>query len=133
MKKVLIAILLVAGLCNSCGPQVGPRDVVDADFQVPGPAPIVRSVDDCKPACQQLKKLGCEAGDDFVDGTTCQQFCEETIKNGVWLNPDCIAQLEIVTAPKCPEIEVCATEEKSSTFIDKDGKIISIAVIHVHR
>jgi len=54
----------------------------------------------CPDACENLRQLGCEEGEDLADGTTCEQFCEETQKSGHALNPTCIA-----TISSCDEIE----------------------------
>jgi len=52
-------------------------------------------------------------GEDLNMDVTCETFCEETIRNGVWLDPDCVSTLtdEDVTPPECPEIEECAVRD----------------------
>lgn len=93
-------------------------------FIVPGKPPEDQSESFCKVACQHLRELFCEQGypvaskpditctkDDIrVDCVSCEQFCEDTVEDGVWLDGNCISQLlpAEVTPPACPEIETCA-------------------------
>lgn len=110
MKNVT-TVLISLFLAISCGTTPGPREVIPDDFYVPGPAPIAQPTDECTPACDLLRSLKCEAGNNLADGTTCEKFCEDTIENGIWLDPDCVMHLGKVTAPECPEVELCAIRE----------------------
>ena len=77
--------------CTCCGPKnyVPPTDP-----------------ENCAPACQKLKDMGCEEGEDLEnhDGTiiTCEEWCKDTIKQGHGLNPTHILNPEVDT---CEEIE----------------------------
>jgi hypothetical protein len=107
-----VMILFFGGCLNSCPSSPilpAPPEVIDADM--------------CKPACDHLKELGCEEGEPVDTGedcppgmgckdasciegvcmVTCERFCEETEKNGVWLNPTCV-----VNVASCDKIETCA-------------------------
>jgi hypothetical protein len=71
---------------------------------VVGPAPITPIDKDCAGACQHLRDLGCEEGQPLEDGTSCETFCEATIKNGHALRPSCIKTL---TSCDPVEMEKC--------------------------
>ncbi len=67
--------------------------------------PVVVVPDDtdmCPAACENLRSLNCEEGEDLADGTTCEQFCEETQNRGHALNPTCVASIR-----SCSGIEDC--------------------------
>lgn len=93
-------------------------------FYVPGPQPDVMSVDDCGKACQNLRNHNCDLGfavnannqrcdEQSQDKTciTCEIFCKETIQNFIWLDTNCVAEMTIMIAPACEEIEQCALRE----------------------
>lgn len=93
---------------------------------VPGQAPDPDNIDDsiCKSACEKLHELNCnqslpietiqgskcEYGINKQGCTSCEQFCVDTSKHGIYLDMPCIAKLtaQSVTAPYCPEVEACA-------------------------
>lgn len=58
----------------------------------------------CAAAETHLKDLGCisKTGPYTVKNKSFKQFCEETIKNGVNLNPHCISQIS-----SCDQINAC--------------------------
>jgi hypothetical protein len=56
----------------------------------------------CAAACTHLKDLKCPEGEPLEDGTTCQQFCENTQNSGHALNPTCVLAIKL-----CPEINKC--------------------------
>jgi len=95
MKKVLfffsfviLALILSAATC-------GPKNYKGPD-----------DPENCAPACQKLRDMGCEEGEDLVnhDGTriTCEEWCVDTLKEGHGLNPTHILKEEVDT---CEEIE----------------------------
>lgn len=75
----------------------------------PRPATITDSAS-CDPACEHLRDLRCEEGNDIhmPDDTkvTCAQWCKETQSNGVWLNPKCVEKIT-----QCSQIETCAEKK----------------------
>ena len=70
-----------------------------------GPKPVVYhppiDQDQCAPACERMKSLGCEEGGD-IEGLTCTEWCVATLDVGHGLNPTCIVQINA-----CGEIEKC--------------------------
>ena len=112
MKYTLTAMALVLISCTDCS----------SAPPIPSP-PIVTDVSMCAPACEHLRALGCEegtpvrtgeacpAGMGCKDGTcingtcqvTCERFCSDVEKSGVWLNPTCVMGIDA-----CNKIETCA-------------------------
>lgn len=95
MKKFFLFLMFI-GLATllsaaTCGPQnyKGPDDP-----------------ENCAPACQKLRDMGCEEGEDLVnhDGTkiSCEEWCITTLKEGHGLNPTHILNPEV---DSCEEIE----------------------------
>ena len=111
-KTLLIALALFATNCIGCPPNITPDPIVIVDTNM------------CQPACTNLRALGCEEGTpiftgepcnagmgcsdgatciDYMCKVTCERFCEDTQKNGVWLNPTCVTKIT-----DCSDIETCA-------------------------
>lgn len=110
MKKILtILFVCLLGCTSTNNPIINPNGPIDPS-----------STDGCAPSCKHLRDLNCDIGFPFdknnmrcqneldTSCTTCETFCENTIKNNVWLNTDCVVLISKVTAPLCPEIEVCS-------------------------
>lgn len=113
-------------LCNSCVPTPKPPVVT------PVP-PAVVDQDACLAACDNLNRLNCEDGKDIETKTKCLinaecgvgqtcsakglciapcvTFCRDTEEQGVWLDPNCVAE---ITA--CDQVDNCplATPKVSS-------------------
>ena len=85
MRRVIVLILALFFIGANC--EKKPVVIVPDD------------TDQCPAACENLRSLGCEAGQTLEDGTTCEQFCEETQKRGHALDPTCLA-----TIKSCGEI-----------------------------
>lgn len=85
--------------------------------------PVIDDSDVCVQACQHLNDLGCEEGrpvasgvecvsdsdcregDDCVDRVChapCATFCRETQDWGIWLQPRCVAEINL-----CGDIDRC--------------------------
>lgn len=47
----------------------------------------------CNRACSHLRDLGCEEGFPLEDGTTCEQFCNETQENGHYVDTDKVCKI----------------------------------------
>lgn len=85
----LLALLTLGATCDDHKPD--PKIPTDSEL--------------CPEACDNLRKLGCEEGDDLVDGETgmvvpCEIFCLDTQANGHALNPTCVA-----TITDCNQLE----------------------------
>lgn len=87
MKKLLL--LLAFGFLCACEEHESTPTPVDPADQTACPA-----------ACEHLRELGCEEGEPLEDGTTCEQFCEQTQEQGHALRPSCVA-----TITTCSELE----------------------------
>jgi|SaaInl7_200m_RNA_FD_contig_21_1875654_length_477_multi_10_in_0_out_0_2 hypothetical protein len=87
MRCLIVALMLIFSSCCSVPPQVGPRYDPSA----------------CPAACRNLRAHGCEAGEDLLDGTTCEEFCTETVLNGHDLRPWCMAK-----AASCAAADRCS-------------------------
>lgn len=99
----IIAGLLLVFLIASCYPVA----------LVPDPkTPTEDDIKYCDIGCKHLQSLvgrdgamGCEESRDLIYPSgaveTCRQFCEDTQRNGRWLNPKCWAN----EVTKCEEIE----------------------------
>jgi len=66
--------------------------------------------DQCEAACANLKALGCEEGEDVIDGdsgvaVTCTMFCLDLQGLGHALNPTCVAKITACDQlePECSE------------------------------
>lgn len=85
--------LLVGALLAACGA-----------FNPPDPRPPVpRPIATCPGACETLRRLGCEAGEDTPAGSTCEEVCENLRSSGIvsW-DLRCMASAE-----SCEETEEC--------------------------
>ncbi len=94
--------------------------------------PVVVDQSGCEAACASLNRLDCEDGKDIdmkldctnnsecSPGQTCSPvtktciapcvtFCRDTVDNGVWLAPNCVA---LITS--CDQIENCPLAEKKT-------------------
>lgn len=74
-------------------------------FMACGPKPTPHIPDDthmCADACENLRALGCQEGEQLEDGSSCESFCVETQDSGHALNPTCVSQIQA-----CSEIESC--------------------------
>jgi hypothetical protein len=110
LKVLFLSSMLLLG-CANCG-------------QSDPVIPIPTDIDQCSAACDKMKSLKCEEGDDIVtpltsdgrcsqglpddgpDGsiiclTTCKEFCQQTMQKGVFLEPKCIVEKVVV----CSDIE----------------------------
>lgn len=121
VKNLLICLLFSIGCQNNSNS----KDV----FYVPGPQPEPMPTNDCAKACENLRVWNCDLGfqldrenkrcqntgdDPLTTCVSCEVFCEETIKNYVWLDTDCVAKMQNLTPPKCDEIETCAIRQDRS-------------------
>ena len=79
MRWLLLLVTLVA--CHTYGPVLPPMPTTPTDTN-------------CAGACEHLRVLGCEEGAPLPDGTTCEQFCKETQKQGHALRPSCVMKLK---------------------------------------
>lgn len=92
MKQVLFSLfLLILFSGSTCQQRFPPMPIEPLD------------TDQCPAACEHLRELGCPEGDDLPDGTTCEDFCVESQKNGFPLNPTCVKGIS-----SCLEINDCA-------------------------
>lgn len=82
--------------------------VVTSCNQIPLPV-IVPQPDSefCAAAESNLKKLSCEEGQPLEDGTSFTKFCEDTQKNGFFLNPKCLAKIR-----DCSSIDACSARSR---------------------
>jgi len=88
--KILLALLVMSPLLLGSHCQVKPPPIViEPD-----------DTDQCGAACDHLRALGCPEGMPLMDGTTCEEFCIQTQKDGFALAPSCV-----VTIEKCEELE----------------------------
>jgi hypothetical protein len=95
MRRIITMLALVALATFSLGAKCGVR---------PQPMPVEpKDTAMCASACDQLRMLGCEEGDNLEDGTTCEQFCIDTQKSGHALRPSCVVDM---TA--CDQLEKCS-------------------------
>lgn len=99
LKLATAILVFLATTAFSCD------NVVKPDPKLP------TDTDQCAPACENLRSLGCEEGEDLVNGetdevVTCEAFCKETQEKGHALNPTCVAK---ITA--CDQIETECMEK----------------------
>lgn len=66
------------------------------------PVVVPGDVEKCPAACEHLRALSCPEGLPLEDGTSCEDFCVYTQKNGQPLNPSCI-----VGVKACSEVGSC--------------------------
>lgn len=80
MKKIIVAAFLLSFALIAC-----PN----------GPPPIIDTNGDCKTAETHLKQLGCIPKNIpyTVKGKSFEQFCTETMLNGINLNPGCLSNI----------------------------------------
>lgn len=94
LATILLAICLMGGSC--WGP-------VKPDPKIPDDSEM------CADACDNLRNLGCEEGEDLPDSegnvVTCEIFCLETQGKGHALNPTCVAKITACDQlePECSE------------------------------
>lgn len=70
----------------------------------PQPTPIEpKDTAYCPAACDKLRVLGCEEGNDLPDGTTCEKFCVDTQKSGHALRPSCVMDMQ-----SCADLSKCS-------------------------
>jgi hypothetical protein len=92
MKKSFIAVLVLAFILVAC-----PK----------GPVPIITNIEYCQPAEIHLKELGCIPIDKpyTVKGKQFNEFCQETMQNGINLNPKCLS-----TITSCTQMNACVQQ-----------------------
>lgn len=95
MRYFYLVLALVFSGCAGC-PTKG-------EFFPPAPEPVTQDIQLCATAETNLKKLKCiPEGAYTKKGKTFTQFCEETQKNGVFLNPKCLS-----TITECNKMKSC--------------------------
>lgn len=80
--NILFALILIGGSCGPVKPD--PINPDDSDM--------------CPAACDNLRRLGCEEGNDVYDPEAdamipCEFFCLDTQGKGHALNPTCVAEI----------------------------------------
>lgn len=80
----------------------------DTAYVPPQPTPIVQDTEWCQAAEINLQQLECIPDDEpyTKKGLTFTQFCEQKHKDGVFLNPKCLAT-EVNEKTTCSYIDVC--------------------------
>jgi hypothetical protein len=80
------------------------------DHQVRPDPKLPTDSEQCGPACDNLKALGCEEGEDVLDGetqmmVTCEMWCLDIQGRGHALNPTCAAKITSCEdlEPECSE------------------------------
>jgi hypothetical protein len=93
MKQFLVSLVLV--LISSCV-QPSPWYIEPEDLEA--------SKQGCERACAHMRTLSCTQAKDLEDGTTCEEFCFQTERQGLGLNTKCIEQIKT-----CDEINTCTS------------------------
>jgi len=91
VTSIVFAFLLPVVMGSKCGvnPQPTPVEPKDTAY--------------CPAACDKLRVLGCEEGNNLPDGTTCETFCLDTQKSGHALRPSCVMDIQT-----CADIVKCS-------------------------
>lgn len=89
MKKGFIAAMLLGFILAAC-----PK----------GPIPVITNLEYCQAAEDHLKALGCIPKDKpyTLKGKQFHEFCQETMQNGIDLNPKCL-----YTITACNQMNAC--------------------------
>lgn len=93
MRRLAVTLITLTGiLIGACHP------IVITQASIPHPTPIATGAEFCGSADTHLQQLGCIPADKpyTLRGLTFTQFCQQTLANGVALNPQCLS-----TVPTC--------------------------------
>lgn len=85
----------------ACGPIMYPP--------TPSPTPVVIDTEFCNAAEVNLNKLGCPEGRPTKRGVLFRDLCVELHKNGIFVNPKCLA-----TISSCTQVDFCTRTAMSS-------------------